>query len=284
MDRPALNRLEDCPAPAKLNLFLHVVGQRADGYHLLQSAFRLIELADSLSFGIRHDGLLRRINVVAGVPEQDDLVIRAAALLQAETGCRLGADIKVDKRIPMGAGLGGGSSDAATTLIALNRMWQTGLDRSALASLGLRLGADVPFFIFGQDAFAQGIGEDLQPLTLEPARYVLISPGVSIPTREIFAAKELTRDSEAIKITDFATSTCRNDLQSVACSRYPEVQDAVDWLRQHAPARMTGSGSCIFAEIASESDASRIVEQCPSKWQAWKTRSIATHPLLDWVC
>ncbi|MBL8444064.1 MAG: 4-(cytidine 5'-diphospho)-2-C-methyl-D-erythritol kinase [Zoogloeaceae bacterium] len=283
MDRPALTRLDDCPAPAKLNLFLHVVGRRPDGYHLLQSAFRLIELADSLSFGIRHDGLLRRTNIVEGVPERDDLVVRAGALLQAETGCRLGADIRVDKRIPMGAGLGGGSSDAATTLLALNRLWQTGLDRKTLASLGLRLGADIPFFIFGRDAFAQGIGEDLQPLVLEPAFYVLLSPGVSIPTREIFAAKELTRDSEAIKITDFAMSTCRNDLQPVACSRYPAVQDAIDWLSQQAPARMTGSGSCIFAQVASESEASRIIEHCPSKWRAWKTRSISCHPLLDWV-
>lgn len=283
MDRPALTRIDDCPAPAKLNLFLHVVGRRPDGYHLLQSAFRLIDLADTLSFHVRPDGVLRRTNAVEGVPEQDDLVIRAAAMLQRETACNLGADIKLDKRIPMGAGLGGGSSDAATTLIALNRLWQTGLDRPTLASLGLRLGADVPFFVFGRDAFVQGIGEDLQPLPLEPAWYVLLSPGVGIPTREIFAAKELTRDSEAIKITDFATSITRNDLQSVACSRYPEVQAAIDWLGCHAPARMTGSGSCIFAEVASESQASRIVESCPPKWRAWTTRSIARHPLFDWV-
>lgn len=284
MDRPALTHLGHCPAPAKLNLFLHVVGRRPDGYHLLQSAFRLIELADSLSFDIRHDGLLRRMNAIEGVPERDDLVVRAGALLQAATGCRLGADIRIDKRIPMGAGLGGGSSDAATTLLALNRLWQTGLDRKALASLGLRLGADVPFFIFGRDAFVQGIGEDLQPLALEPACYVLLSPGVSIPTREIFTAKELTRDSEAIKITDFAMSACRNDLQSVACSRYPAVKDAIDWLSQYAPARMTGSGSCIFAQVASGSEASRIVEHCPSEWRAWKSRSISRHPLFDWVC
>lgn len=283
MDRPPLTRLDDCPAPAKLNLFLHVVGRRPDGYHLLQSAFRLIDLADSLSFSLRCDGLLKRTNVVEGVPEHDDLVIRAGALLQAETGCRLGADIQVEKRIPMGGGLGGGSSDAATTLLALNRLWQTRLDRKTLASLGLKLGADVPFFIFGQDAFVQGIGEDLQPLWLVPAWYVLISPRVSIPTREIFAAKELTRDSEAIKITDFAMSTCRNDLQAVACSRYPEVQDAIDWLGEYSQARMTGSGSCIFAEVASESEASRIVEKCPPQWRAWKTRSIARHPLFDWI-
>lgn len=281
MDRSALI---DCPAPAKINLFLHVVGRRPDGYHLLQSAFRLIDLADRLSFGTRSDGLVRRINAVEGIPEQDDLVVRAGEILQAETGCRKGADIRVEKNIPMGAGLGGGSSDAATTLLALNRLWQTGLDRAALAMLGLKLGADVPFFIFGRDAFAQGIGEHLQPMALDPAWYVLISPKVSIPTREIFTAKELTRDSEAIKIADFAMSNTRNDLQAVACSRYPAVRDAIDWLGQHGPARMTGSGSCIFAEVASESEASRIVGICPPEWRAWKTRSISRHPLFDWVC
>lgn len=280
---PTLTRLDHCPAPAKLNLFLHVVGRRPDGYHLLQSAFRLIDLADTLSFDLRHDGRVRRTHAVEGVSEQQDLVIRAATLLQAETGCGLGADIQVEKRIPMGAGLGGGSSDAATTLIALNRLWQTGLDRNALATLGLRLGADVPFFIFGRDAFVQGIGEDLQPLPLEAAWYVLLSPGVHIPTQEIFSAKELTRDSELIKIADFAVSTCRNDLQSVACGRYPEIQNALDWLNQHAPARMTGSGSCLFAQVKSESVALSIVEQCPSKWRAWKAGSIARHPLFDWV-
>jgi 4-diphosphocytidyl-2-C-methyl-D-erythritol kinase len=283
MDSAPLTRLDDCPAPAKLNLFLHVVGRRADGYHLLQTAFRLLDWGDRLSFAVREDGRVVRLNDIPGVPAAQDLVVRAAHLLQAETGCRRGADIAVIKQLPMGGGLGGGSSDAATTLIALNRLWHTGLDRDTLAALGLRLGADVPFFIFGQDAFAEGIGERLQALVLPPAWYVIVAPPVSIPTVEIFSSRELTRDTEPIKISDFAASTTRNDLQAVACKRYPEVGAAIDWLAQYAPARMTGSGACVFAEVAGENDARKIVEACPAAWQAWKAASLSRHPLLDWV-
>ncbi len=283
MDTAALTRLDDCPAPAKLNLFLHVVGRRTDGYHLLQSAFRLLDWGDSLSFALREDGLIERATEVPGVPAEQDLVVRAARLLQSETGCAKGATIQVVKRLPMGGGLGGGSSDAATTLIALNRLWGTGLDRERLAGLGLRLGADVPFFVFGRDAFVEGVGERMTPLTLTPAWYVIVAPGATIPTAEIFSAKELTRDTVPITIADFAASTTRNDLQPVACSRYPEVGAAIDWLARFAPARMTGSGSCVFAQVDGEADAQRIVEACPPPWRAWKAKSLPVHPLHDWV-
>lgn len=276
-------RLDGCPAPAKINLFLHVVGRRADGYHLLQTAFRLLDWGDTMDFALRADGAIRRMNDVPGVPAEDDLVIRAARLLQQTTGTRLGADITLHKVLPMGGGIGGGSSDAATTLIALNRLWGTRLGRDELQALGLRLGADVPVFVFGRDAFAEGVGEALQPLALPTAWYVVVFPQVGVPTAEIFRAPELTRDSPVIKIADFVTSTTRNDLQPVACSKFPEVKRVIDWLTQYAPARMTGSGACVFAEAASEDDAQRIVASCPGHWQAWKVRSLTRHPLYEWL-
>ncbi|MFN3986223.1 MAG: 4-(cytidine 5'-diphospho)-2-C-methyl-D-erythritol kinase [Rhodocyclaceae bacterium] len=277
-------RLDDCPAPAKLNLFLHVTGRRDDGYHLLQTAFRMIDLCDRLSFERRDDGDVRRSPAISGVPAEHDLCVRAARLLQQATGCRLGADITLHKHIPMGGGLGGGSSDAATTLIALNRLWGTGLDRSELARLALALGADVPFFIFGEDAFAEGVGERLQPIALPPAWYVVVSPGVEVPTAEIFRAEDLTRNSEPIRIADFVMSTARNDLQAVACRLYPEVGSAVEWLAQHAPARMTGSGACVFAEAGSQAAAEAIASSCPARWRAWAVRGMIRHPLYDWLC
>ena len=280
-DVPA--QLIACPAPAKLNLFLHVVGRRADGYHLLQTAFRLLDWGDTLDFALRTDGCIRRANDVPGVAEADDLVVRAARLLQAHTGSALGADITVHKVLPMGGGLGGGSSDAATTLVALNRLWATGLSRAELQTLGLALGADVPVFVFGQDAFAEGVGEALQPLALPPAWYVVVSPGVSVPTAEIFSAEDLTRNTAPIKMADFAPSTTRSDLQAVACSRYPEVQRAIDWLDAYAPALMTGSGACVFAEVPSEAEADRITKNCPPQWKAWKVRSLTRHPLYEWL-
>jgi 4-diphosphocytidyl-2-C-methyl-D-erythritol kinase len=279
----APRRLDACPAPAKLNLFLHVVGRRADGYHLLQTAFRLLDWSDTLDFALREDGEIRRTTTLAGVPAEADLVVRAARLLQEASGTPLGADIAVHKVLPMGGGIGGGSSDAATTLIALNRLWQTGLDRTALRALGLRLGADVPVFVFGRDAFAEGVGEALQPIVLPPAWYVIVSPGIGIPTAEIFSAPDLTRDSAPIRMPDFAASTTRNDLQAVACKRYPAVAEAIDWLARYAPARMTGTGSCVFAEAASRAEADRIVAECPAGWQAWSAASLARHPLHDWL-
>lgn len=278
-----LRQLSGCPAPAKLNLFLHVVGRRADGYHLLQTAFRLLDWGDTLDFTLRDDGRIERSTEVAGVAADDDLVVRAARLLQRHSGTCLGANIAVHKVLPMGGGLGGGSSDAATTLIALNRLWHTGLSRAELQALGLQLGADVPVFIYGRDAFAEGVGEALQALTLAPAWYVVVFPRVGVPTAEIFRAPDLTRNTPLIRMPDFAANITRNDLQPVACRRFPEVQHAIDWLQQHAPARMTGSGACVFAEVASPEEADRIVAQCPAHWQAWKVSSLGRHPLHDWL-
>jgi len=289
MDANALNtaatpaRLTGCLAPAKLNLFLHVIGRRADGYHLLQTAFRMLDWGDTLDFSLRTDGIICRSTDVEGVPPEQDLIVRAARMLREATGCKLGVDIAVHKVLPMGGGLGGGSSDAATTLLALNQLWNTGLSRQALQGLGLALGADVPFFIYGQDAFAEGVGEHFQTLALEPAHYVVVFPGVHISTVEIFSSKELTRDTDPTKIADFAACSTRNDLQPVACSRYPEVKQAIEWLEQFAPARMTGSGACVFAEVASEDEAKRIVSECPASWKAWQAKSLAKHPLYDYA-
>lgn len=285
--RPVSPSSLTCPAPAKLNLFLHVIGRRSDGYHLLQTAFRMLDWGDSLTFTLREDGRIRRVSALEGVPAEADLVVRAARLLQAETGCSLGADIQVEKRLPMGGGLGGGSSDAATTLIALNRLWGLGLTRSRLQQIGLRLGADVPFFVFGQTAFAEGVGEALSPLVLPPAWYAVVSPEVMVPTAAIFAAEELTRDTSPIKIADFAASPgsepTRNDLEPVARARFPAVGAAIDWLRLYGQARMTGSGACVFAEVADEAAALAAVAACPPEWRAWAAKGLDVHPLHGWV-
>ncbi|MDN3988485.1 4-(cytidine 5'-diphospho)-2-C-methyl-D-erythritol kinase [Zwartia vadi] len=255
--------LYDLPAPAKLNLFLHVVGRRADGYHLLQTVFQLISLSDTLDIDVRADGLICRETDLQGVSHDDDLVVRAARLLQKSTGVSLGAQIQVRKQIPSGAGLGGGSSDAATVLMALNRLWRTGLSRGELMRLGLQLGADVPVFIFGQNAFAEGVGEQLTPLELPRQAFVVIQPAQGVPTQGIFQAPDLTRDTEPVKIMDFSgrqAVAClgfgHNDLQPVVLSRYPVVRQALDWLEQAGfNARMTGSGSCFFVGFRSNEQA-----------------------------
>ena len=279
----APGRLENCPAPAKLNLFLHVIGQRADGYHLLQTAFRLLDRGDTLDFTVRDDGQLRRLNEVPGVPEEADLCVRAARALQKASNCPLGADITVHKHLPMGGGLGGGSSDAATTLMALDRLWDTKLGQEKLREIGLGLGADVPFFIYGRDAFAEGVGERLQPLDLPAAWYVVLAPPVNVPTARIFASPGLTRNTPPVKVRGFTLSRTRNDLQPVACALFPEVAEALSWLEQFAPARMTGSGACVFASVDSGASAERIVRQClsqyPGRWQAWSAASLARHPM-----
>lgn len=272
-----------CPAPAKLNLFLHVTGRRHDGYHLLQSAFRLIDWHDTISLRVRDDGRVVRRGALAGVAEADDLVVRAARLLQAHCGCGLGVELAVEKCLPMGGGLGGGSSDAATVLLALNRLWSLDLDRAALMALGLRLGADVPFFLFGRDAFAEGVGEKLQPLVWPACRYVVVTPQARVPTGAIFGDPELTRNSAPIRMADFAASSTRNDLEAVVRLRYPEVDRLIRWLGQYAPARMTGSGACVFASFSDENEALRIVAQCPAPWQARSVATLASHPLRDWA-
>ena len=272
-----------CPAPAKLNLFLHVTGRRADGYHLLQTLFRFIDLSDTLHFGLREDGVVRRVNEIEGVPEEQDLCVRAARLLQKEAGCALGVDITVEKRIPMGGGLGGGSSDAATTLIALNRLWSLNLPRERLMSVGLQLGADVPVFVFGENAFAEGVGEKLQAYALPEAWYVVLFPPVHVPTAKIFTHPELTRDSVSIIIRALSLQQCRNDLQSVVCSLYPEVASYIAELARYGQAMMTGSGACVFAEFASRSAAEAVLQQLPREMRGVAVQGLSKHPLHDWV-
>ncbi|HLU76921.1 MAG TPA: 4-(cytidine 5'-diphospho)-2-C-methyl-D-erythritol kinase [Burkholderiales bacterium] len=266
------------PAPAKLNLFLHVVGRRADGYHLLQSVFRLIDLCDWIGVEAREDGRIVRVNDVPGVPAEADLVVRAAQRLREHAGVAHGANIVVDKNIPVGGGLGGGSSDAATTLMALNHLWGLGLPREELAFLGLQLGADVPFFLGGGNAWVEGIGDVLTPISLPPAWYVVISPGVAVQTAQIFAAPELTRDSKTIKITSFFTGLGRNDLEPVVKKRFPQVAQALDWLQGFGEARMSGSGSSVFAAFDSETRARAVVEQMPREWRGFAVRGLDRHP------
>jgi 4-diphosphocytidyl-2-C-methyl-D-erythritol kinase len=290
--------LLNCAAPAKLNLFLHVTGRRADGYHLLQTLFQLIDHGDTLHFTTRDDGIIRRTTDMPGVPEQSDLIVRAARLLQAAAGDtqqkRLGADIAIDKILPMGGGVGGGSSDAATTLIALNHLWQTGFSRAELMALGTQLGADVPFFIFGENAFAEGIGEQLQAVNTPDCWFLVIEPGVSVPTQLIFSSSQLTRDTKPCKITDFskAYKCCgngskkgieeagfKNDLEAVATAHFPAVADAVKWLQQFGDARMTGSGACVFCSFEHESQAREVLQQVPTHWKAWTAKALQQHPL-----
>ncbi|MDE2429572.1 MAG: 4-(cytidine 5'-diphospho)-2-C-methyl-D-erythritol kinase [Burkholderiales bacterium] len=272
------------PAPAKLNLFLHVTGRRPDGYHLLQTAFQLIDRCDYLDIGVSADGGIQRDNDVPGVPAESDLVLRAARLLQQASGSRLGAHIHLQKNLPMGGGLGGGSSDAASTLIALNHLWQTGLNRKELMTLGLQLGADVPFFIFGRNAFAEGIGEELQELSTPDRWFVVIEPGVHVPTPAIFSAKELTRNSKSVRIADFSSSTevqWKNDLQTVACALFPEVDEAIQWLSQFGNAKMTGSGACVFCAFSDESDADEVIRQISGRWTSWKAKALNCHPMAN---
>jgi 4-diphosphocytidyl-2-C-methyl-D-erythritol kinase len=271
------------PAPAKLNLFLHVVGRRADGYHLLQSVFRLIERGDELGIELRNDGVIRRLNAVDGVPAASDLCLRAANLLKQHTRSALGADIELVKKLPVGGGLGGGSSDAATVLLALNHLWNTRLSRHVLQELGARLGADVPFFLFGESAFVEGIGERLTPVKLKPAWYLVLAPAVQVPTAEIFDAAGLKRDAAPILPAQYSAGFGTNALEPVARARYPEVARHLDWLSQHAAARMTGSGACVFAEFPTADAASRVLESLPSGMQGFVARGLDRHPLYDLV-
>jgi len=278
-------QLRDCPAPAKLNLFLHVTGRRPDGYHTLQTVFQLIDWSDTLHFERRDDGAVLRVTDVPGVPADSDLVVRAARALQAATGTRYGVEIALDKALPMGGGIGGGSSDAATTLLALNRLWGLGLAREQLMRIGLSLGADVPFFVFGQNAFAQGIGEKLTAVDLPDSWFVVIHPRQHVPTAAIFSDERLTRDTPISIIADFAACTNkfgfgRNDLEAIATAKFGEVARALAWLKQFSPeARMTGSGACVFARYRDEQTAQQVLDRLPSEWDGRCVRSLSRHPL-----
>lgn len=273
----------DYPAPAKLNLFLHVLGRRRDGYHTLQSVFTLIDRMDRLRFRVRLDGEVHRMNELRGVPEAQDLTVRAALLLKEASGSPLGADIEVEKAIPMGGGLGGGSTDAATTLLALDRLWETGFGPEALAELAAGLGSDIPFFLFGGAAWAEGTGDELRAIDLPPRWYVVLAPPVEVPTREIFQAPELTRNTEPLKMEDFSAqargSRFRNDLEPVVIARYPQVRSHLEWLGAHAEARMTGSGACVFAGFDSREAAERVMRELPSGMTGFIAQGLQRHPM-----
>ena len=268
------------PAPAKLNLFLHVVGRRPDGYHLLQTVFRFIDRADSLRFEPRDDGNIVLATPIPGVPADSDLTVRAARLLQQATGCRQGATIHLDKQLPMGGGLGGGSSDAATVLLALNHLWQTGLDRQQLEKLGLTLGADVPVFVHGRNTFAEGIGEAFTDVALPAESYLVLQPDAHVPTAAIFGAPDLKRDTPAIRPGDWLPGTGHNDLEAIACARFPAVADALAWLKTQAPqAMMTGSGACVFAAFPQRSAAEAALAGLPAGLSGWVADGLPEHPL-----
>ena len=274
------------PAPAKLNLFLHVTGRRADGYHELQTLFQLIDLCDTVGLEVREDGVIERREGPGEVEPQADLTLRAARALKAATGTALGASIRVHKRIPIGGGLGGGSTDAATALLALNHLWGCGLPVDALSELGLPLGADVPVFVRGFSAWAEGVGERLTPVELPERWYVVIRPGVSIPTREVFQSPELTRNSPLITIRAFFETGGRNDCEPVVRTRWSEVAEALDWLEgqlrtdaRRAPARLTGTGSCIFASLATAAEAERIAARAPQRWRSFVARGLNVSPV-----
>lgn len=267
------------PAPAKLNLFLHVVGRRADGYHLLQTMFRFVDYGDTLHFTPREDGQVRLLNPLPGVPEESDLTVRAARLLQQEVSCTRGVDIRLEKRLPMGGGLGGGSSDAATVLLALNHLWQLGLSRERLQALGLTLGADVPVFIFGRTAFAEGVGEALQAVSAPPAWYLVLQPPVAVPTVDIFRAPELKRDTPAMAAAEWCPGLGGNDLEPVACTRFPEVARHLAWLQRFGRARMSGSGACVFAEFPDQAEAEAALAQLPPDMRGWVAPGLDSHPL-----
>jgi 4-diphosphocytidyl-2-C-methyl-D-erythritol kinase len=277
-----LGKPQPWPAPGKLNLFLHVVGRRPDGYHELQTAFQFIDLWDSLRFFARPRGVIERLGDVPGVAADDDMVVRAARLLAGRAGqAAPGVAIALEKRLPMGGGVGGGSSDAATVLVALNELWGLRLPVDEIAALGLQLGADVPVFVLGRAAWAEGVGEKLVPVDFAEPIYVLVRPGAAISTAEVFKAPELTRDSPVTTIAGFLQTGGRNDCEPVVRRRYKEVAAALDWLGGFAPARLTGTGSCIYAPMPDVGHADAVLAQLPSRWRGWVTRGMNRSPLLE---
>ena len=267
------------PAPAKLNLFLHITGRRDDGYHLLQTVFQFLDFGDELMFMPRQDGLIRRLSDVPGVPAEQDLVVRAARLLKQQAGPDAGVDIEINKRLPMGGGLGGGSSDAATTLVALNRIWSVGLSIEQLAALGLQLGADVPVFIHGQAAWAEGVGEVLIPVELPEVWFVVLIPPVNVSTAKVFSDPRLIRDCPAITIRDFLSGQGGNVCEPLVREGWPEVDAAIRDLSEFAETRMTGTGACVFAAFEEESKAQLAWQRLSEKWSGFVARGNNTSAL-----
>jgi 4-diphosphocytidyl-2-C-methyl-D-erythritol kinase len=269
------------PAPAKLNLFLHVVGRRADGYHDIQTVYQLIDLEDRLSFAPRDDGAIRRIEGPADVTEAEDLCVRAARRLQAAGATPKGADIRLEKRMPIQGGLGGGSSDAATTLVALNEIWGLRFGPERLAEIGLELGADIPLFIHGHSAWGEGVGERLTPLELPPQHYAIVFPGVGVRTADVFQASELTRKTSKTTIRAFLKAGGHNDCETVVTGRSPEVRNALVWLSSRGSARLTGTGSCVFAAFAEREAAEAALVGLPQGWRGFVARGRDRSPLLE---
>lgn len=272
------------PAPAKLNRMLHIVGRREDGFHSLQTLFQFIDLNDHLTLAARDDGDIQLTQAVSGVNHDDNLIVRAARLLQRHSGTLLGATLAINKQLPMGGGLGGGSSNAATTLVGLNHLWQSNLSLEELARLGLQLGADVPVFVHGHSAWAEGIGEQLTSVTLDTPWFVIIHPGISVSTPGIFQDPQLTRDSRPITMAralQGGAPEWRNDCEAVVKERYPPIAEALDWLAQHAPSRLTGTGACVFAAFESQQTAQAIAQLASPHWSAWVARGLNTSPLHD---
>jgi 4-diphosphocytidyl-2-C-methyl-D-erythritol kinase len=276
--------LEWFPAPGKLNLLLHVLGRRADGMHELQTVYRLIDRGDRVGIARREDGQVR----FSGAYGDENLCVKAAKLLKEETQTRLGCDIALEKNLPVGGGLGGGSSDAATVLLVLNQAWRLNLNREKLMALGLHLGADVPVFLFGRNALGEGVGERLKALDLPPAWYLVLTPQVSVSTKEIFSDPALTRGTKPLKIPPFLSGQGRNDLEASAVRRYPEIAEHLAWLSKRSargsfPPRMTGSGGCVFAEFAREEDADALCKELPTAMRGFVARGLERHPLHDWA-
>lgn len=269
------------PAPAKLNLMLRILGRRSDGYHRLQTVFQFIDRQDSLWFALRGDGGIRRLTAIPGIPEDQDLTVRAAHALQQATGCPLGVDIRLEKRLPLGGGLGGGSSDAATTLVALNRLWGLNLTMDDLARLGLGLGADVPVFVRGQAAWGEGVGEELAPVELPEPWYLVVVPPCEVPTGAVFGHPKLTRDSLAVTLSDFLAGERSNDCLPVVRETYPLVADALDWLRRLGQPRLTGTGCCCFVELADPALGRAALSRLPADFGGFLARGLNRSPLLD---
>lgn len=272
------------PAPAKLNRMLHIVGRRQDGYHTLQTLFQMIDLSDHLTLCSREDGDIRLISEVSGVNHDDNLIVRAARLLQSASGTSLGATLSIEKQLPMGGGLGGGSSNAATVLVGLNRLWGLNFSLDALAQLGLTLGADVPVFVHGHSAWGEGIGEQLTQVSLDTPWFVIIHPGISVSTPSVFQDPQLTRDSRPITMAralQGGAPEWRNDCEAVVKERYPPIAEALNWLKQHAPSRLTGTGACLFAAFEDQQTAQAVAQLASQRWSTWVARGLNTSPLHD---
>ncbi len=267
------------PAPAKLNLMLHITGRREDGYHLLQTVFQFVDYSDELSFEVTQSGAIHQLTPIAGVDAQDDLIIRAARLLQQRSGCSLGAAISIEKRLPMGGGLGGGSSDAATTLVALNQLWGVGLPVDELAALGGELGADVPVFVHGNTAWAEGIGDILQSIELPQPWYLVVKPSLEIATAQLFSDQELKRDCSAITIADFIAGDRLNVFTAVVKKRYPAVADMMNLLEKFGDVRLTGTGACLFLSFERQQQATEAARQIPQQWDYFIAQGLNRSPL-----